>query len=188
MKHKYADMHCFCSENDGAAVVVYWQCYPHLQNSTLENSWNHMYNSKGDWLLLTMNTEGEWQQCRKGDVLAAVCMKPQYKYTQSYTTTAVAETWVLGILHHDGFCLCHLCQTYDFANDCNHGCKICLTFFSWMRLNLPGMILPTQGICKLRPRKINTRQHSAIFKRGFHLTCGVEYWVITWLDHTSRFV
>lgn len=108
-----------------------------------------------------------WQQC------VWSCSTSVHKV---HRTTAVPETWVLGILHHDGFCLCHLCQTYDFVNCC----KFCLIFSLWMRLNLPRMILPTQGICKLRPRKIHTRQHSAIFKRGFHLTCDVEYWVITW--------
>lgn len=96
MKHKYADMHCFCSGYGGAAVVVYWQCYPHLQNSTLENSWNHMHNSKGDLLLLTMNTEGEQQQCREGDVLAAVCMRPQCKYTWSFQDNCCSRDMGIG--------------------------------------------------------------------------------------------
>jgi hypothetical protein len=118
-----------------------------------------------------------WQQC---------LWSHSTSIHEVFRTTAVAETWVLGILHHDGFCLYHLCETYDFVNGCNHGCKFCPTFSLWMRLNLPGMVLPTQGICKLMLRKIHTRQHSAICKRSFHLTCGVEYWVITWLDYTSR--
>jgi hypothetical protein len=46
---------------------------------------------------------------------------------------------------------------YDFVNDYNHGYKFCLTLCSWMRLNLPGMVLTTQGIRTLGHRKIHTR-------------------------------
>jgi len=138
-----------------------------------------MHNSKGDWLLLTMNTEGERRQCREVMFWQQCLCSHSASIHEVFRTTAVVEAWVLRILHHDGFCLYHLCQTYDFVNGYNHGCKFCLTFPLWMRLSLPGMLLPTQGIRKPRPRKIHTRQHCAIFNRIFHLTYGVEYWVIT---------
>jgi hypothetical protein len=32
---------------------------------------------------------------------------------------------------------------YDFVNGWNNSYTFCLTFWSWLRLNLPGMALPT---------------------------------------------
>ena len=63
---------------------------------------------------------------------------------------------------HIAFKECNtFCQTitptvYDFVNDFNHGYKFCLTFCSRMRLSIPGMTLPTQGIHTLGDRKIHT--------------------------------
>jgi hypothetical protein len=83
MKLKYTNMHCFCSGNGGAAVVVYWQCYPHLQNSTLENSWNHMHNSEVDWFLLTSEC-GRWTTTVEKMMFWQQCVKLKYKYTWSF--------------------------------------------------------------------------------------------------------
>jgi hypothetical protein len=55
-----------------------------------------MHNSKGDWFLLTMNMEAERQQCGEGYVLAAVFVKPQYKYTQSFQDNCCSKDMGIG--------------------------------------------------------------------------------------------
>jgi hypothetical protein len=45
---------------------------------------------------------------------------------------------------------------YHSVDDCNHGYKFWVTFRSRMRLNLPVMVLPTQGIRTLGHKKKST--------------------------------
>jgi hypothetical protein len=52
-----------------------------------------------------------------------------------------------------------------------------------MWLNLPRMILRTQGICTHMHMKIDMRLQNIIFNTDFQLICGVEYYATTCLDH-----
>jgi hypothetical protein len=58
---------------------------------------------------------------------------------------------------------------YDFVNYRKHRYTICVTFCSLMRLNLSGILLPTQGTRILG----HMRQQNIIFNTDFQLTRGV---------------
>jgi hypothetical protein len=64
---------------------------------------------------------------------------------------------------------------YDFVNGCNHGYKFCVIFCSRMRLNLSGMVLPTQGICTLGYTKIHkVAEHNFQHRFTVNVWCGVS--------------
>jgi hypothetical protein len=120
----------------------------------------------------------ERQQRRHGNDhgLAAVLQSPSTTMSGISNTTGVAQTQVWRSLHHDGFCPYHLQRAqhllpvdhavYNFVNGCNHNYPFCVTLYSRIRLNLPGMVLLTQGIRTLGHTKI----HEVIFNNDFRLT------------------
>jgi hypothetical protein len=63
----------FCSGNGGAAVVEYWQRYPHCRIVHLKTFETIHIILREIGSFPQANAEHEQQQCGEGDVLAAVC-------------------------------------------------------------------------------------------------------------------
>jgi hypothetical protein len=55
-----------------------------------------------------------------------------------------------------------------------------------MRLDLPVMVLTTQGTLNLGHSKIHIKHYKVILNRGFWQMYGVKYYGTTYLDILSR--
>jgi hypothetical protein len=108
-----------------------------------------MQNSKRDGVEMML-----WQQCN-----------PKYKYMQDFQYDCCSTDTGM-----ENFCtmmvsICIISKEYSISYqeitstmyDFVNGCTVCMTFCSWMRLSLTGMLLPKQGIHTLGHMKIHLR-------------------------------
>jgi hypothetical protein len=150
-------IYIFCNGNGEGALVEYRQRYPLCRiphHKTCKNVHRTLREIDSfPWA----NAECEQWQCGD-DILAAVQRSLGTGTHWISRMAGVAQTQVWRILHHDYLYPYHLQRVQfllfgDFVNGCNHSS----TFCSLMKLNLHGMILPTQGIFTLWCMKIYVR-------------------------------